>query len=163
MEDFDNYIADNFRDVVPGGLYLDYNGEAAGLNPAPLLAYRINGNLGYAALAKNVMDSYLLNTTINADFSTFALPFVGSTGDSLQLVIYTGLAMSAYVGFFALYPTFERRGNIRALHYSNGLRPAPLWLAYGLFDAFFVAIVAIIATSLLTSVSLARRRAMPQG
>ena len=163
LEEFDNYIADNFRDVVPGGLYLDYNGEAGGLTPAPLLAYRINGNLGYAALAKNVMDSYLLNTTINADFSTFALPFVGSTGDSLQLVIYTGLAMSAYVGFFALYPTFERRSNIRALHYSNGLRPAPLWLAYGLFDAFFVAVVAIIATSLLTSVSLAGRRAMPQG
>ncbi|KAI4288983.1 MAG: hypothetical protein L6R35_001753 [Caloplaca aegaea] len=130
LGEFNNYIADNFRDVVPGGLYLDYNGEAAGVTPAPLLAYRINGNLGYSALAKTVMDSYLMNTTIDADFSTFALPFIGSTGDSLQLVIYTGLAMSAYIGFFALYPTFERRSNIRALHYSNGLRPAPLWLAY---------------------------------
>ncbi|KAL9018938.1 MAG: hypothetical protein Q9185_003772 [Variospora sp. 1 TL-2023] len=130
LGEFKNYIADNFRDVVPGGLYLDYNGEAAGVTPAPLLAYRINGNLGYSALAKTVMDSYLMNTTIDADFSTFALPFIGSTGDSLQLVIYTGLAMSAYIGFFALYPTFERRSNIRALHYSNGLRPAPLWLAY---------------------------------
>ncbi|KAL8962590.1 MAG: hypothetical protein Q9193_001032 [Seirophora villosa] len=154
FEDFNNYVADNFRDVVPGGLYLDYNGEAAGITPAPLLAYRINGNLGYSALAKNVMDSYLMNTTINADFSTFALPFIGSTGDSLQLVIYTGLAMSAYIGFFALYPTFERRSNIRALHYSNGLRPAPLWLAYGLFDAIFVAIVAIVTTSLFISYAL---------
>ncbi|KAI4086325.1 MAG: hypothetical protein LQ344_007648 [Seirophora lacunosa] len=153
FEDFNNYVADNFRDVVPGGLYLDYNGEAAGISPAPLLAYRINGNLGYSALAKNVMDSYLMNTTINADFSTFALPFIGSTGDSLQLVIYTGLAMSAYIGFFALYPTFERRSNIRALHYSNGLRPAPLWLAYGLFDAIFVAIVAIVTTSLFISMA----------
>ncbi|KAL8833631.1 MAG: hypothetical protein Q9176_007899 [Flavoplaca citrina] len=151
--EFNNYIADNFRDVVPGGLYLDYNGEAAGVIPAPLLAYRINGNLGYSALAKTVMDSYLMNTTIDADFSTFALPFIGSTGDSLQLVIYTGLAMSAYIGFFALYPTFERRSNIRALHYSNGLRPAPLWLAYGLFDAFFVALVAIITTSIFTSMA----------
>ncbi|KAL8658095.1 MAG: hypothetical protein Q9226_001273 [Calogaya cf. arnoldii] len=154
LGDFNTYIADNFRDVVPGGSYLDYNGEAATTASAPLLAYRINGNLGYSALAKNMMDSYLMNTTINADFSTFALPFIGSTGDSLQLVIYTGLAMSAYVGFFALYPTFERRSNIRALHYSNGLRPAPLWLAYGLFDAFFVAVVAIITTSLFTSVGL---------
>ncbi|KAL8867657.1 MAG: hypothetical protein Q9174_005517, partial [Haloplaca sp. 1 TL-2023] len=151
LGDFNNYIADNFRNVVPGGLYLDYTGEAAGVASAPLLAYRINGNLGYAALAKTVMDSYLMNTTIDANFSTFALPFIGSTGDSLQLVIYTGLAMSAYIGFFALYPTFERRSNIRALHYSNGLRPAPLWLAYGLFDAFFVALVAIITTSIFTS------------
>ena len=154
LGDFNSYIADNFRDVVPGGLYLDYNGEAAGVASAPLLAYRINGNLGYSALAKIVMDSYLMNTTIHADFSTFALPFIGSTGDSLQLVIYTGLAMSAYIGFFALYPTFERRSNIRALHYSNGLRPAPLWLAYGLFDAFFVAVVAIITASIFTSVGL---------
>ncbi|KAI4190445.1 MAG: hypothetical protein LQ346_004915 [Caloplaca aetnensis] len=46
LADFNTYIADNFRDVVPGGLYLDYNGEAAGNTPAPLLAYRINGNLG---------------------------------------------------------------------------------------------------------------------
>ncbi|KAL8919554.1 MAG: hypothetical protein Q9208_006746 [Pyrenodesmia sp. 3 TL-2023] len=153
LGDFNSYIADRFRDVVPGGLYLDYNGGAAGISSAPLLAYRINGNLGYSALAKSLMDSYLMNTTINAGFSTFALPFLPATGDSLQLVIYTGLAMSAYVGFFALYPTFERRSNIRALHYSNGLRPAPLWLAYGLFDAFFVAIVAIIATALFTSMA----------
>lgn len=60
-----------------------------------------------------------MNTTINARFSTFALPLIRSTGDSLQLVIYTGLAMSVYVSFFALYPTFERRSNIRALHYSK--------------------------------------------
>ena len=162
LGDFNQYIADNFRDVVPGGLYFNYNGGAVESTPVPLMAYRINGNLGYSALAKNVMDSYLMNTTINADFSTFALPFIGSTGDSLQLVIYTGLAMSAYVGFFALYPTFERLSNIRALHYSNGLRPAPLWLAYSIFDAFFVAIIAIVTTSIFTSVSWTRCFAFPQ-
>lgn len=150
--DFRQYVSDNFRDVVPGGFYL---GDGVGDNPtAPLMAYRINGNIGYAALAKNVLDSYLMGITINAEFSNFALPFVGSTGDSLQLVLYITFAMCAYTAFFALYPTFERLSNIRALHYSNGVRPAPLWLAYWLFDAFFAIIVAIVSVALLASVSV---------
>lgn len=148
--DFRTYVSDNFRDVVPGGFYL---GEDIGPNPAPLMAYRINGNIGYAAMAKNILDSYLMGITINAEFSNFALPFVGSTGDSLQLVLYITFAMCAYTAFFALYPTFERLSNIRALHYSNGVRPAPLWLAYWLFDAFFAIVVAVISIALLASVS----------
>lgn len=150
-EDFRTYVSDNFRDVAPGGFYL---GEDVGPNPAPLMAYRINGNIGYAALAKNILDSYLTGITINAEFSNFALPFVGSTGDSLQLVLYITFAMCAYTAFFALYPTFERLSNIRALHYSNGVRPAPLWLAYWLFDAFFAIIVAVVSVALLATVSL---------
>ena len=150
-EEFRTYVSDNFRDVVPGGFYL---GEDIGPNPAPLMAYRINGNIGYAALAKNLMDSYLTGITINAEFSNFALPFVGSTGDSLQLVLYITFAMCAYTAFFALYPTFERLSNIRALHYSNGVRPAPLWLAYWLFDAFFAIVVAVVSVALLATVIL---------
>jgi ATP-binding cassette subfamily A (ABC1) protein 3 len=148
--DFRTYVSDNFRDVVPGGFYI---GEDIGPNPAPLMAYRVNGNIGYAAMAKNVLDSYLMGITINAEFSNFALPFIGSTGDSLQLVLYITFSMCAYTAFFALYPTFERLSNIRALHYSNGVRPAPLWLAYWLFDATFAIVVAIVSTALLASVS----------
>jgi ABC-type multidrug transport system ATPase subunit len=149
--EFRSYVSDNFRDVVPGGFYV---GEDIGPNPAPLMAYRINGNIGYAALAKNILDSYLTGITINAEFSNFALPFVGGTGDSLQLVLYITFAMCAYTAFFALYPTFERLSNIRALHYSNGVRPAPLWLAYWLFDAFFAIIVAVVSVALLATVAL---------
>jgi ABC-type multidrug transport system ATPase subunit len=147
--EFRSYVSDNFRDVVPGGFYI---GEDTGLNSAPLMAYRINGNIGYAALAKNILDSYLTGITINAEFSNFALPFVGGTGDSLQLVLYITFAMCAYTAFFALYPTFERLTNIRALHYSNGVRPAPLWLAYWLFDAFFAIVVAVVSVALLATV-----------
>lgn len=147
--DFQTYITDNFRTVVPGGFYLGDSAEAV-----PVMTYRINGNPGYSALAKNVIDSYLLNTTIIADFTTFALPFAGSTGDSLQLVLYFGFAMCAYPAFFALYPTFERLGNIRSLHYSNGVRPATLWLAYLTFDMVFVLVVSVVTIVLFTSVSI---------
>lgn len=44
---FEDYIHDNFREVVPGGFYLGDNATTP-----PLLAYRVNGNPGYAALAK---------------------------------------------------------------------------------------------------------------
>ncbi|RMY79480.1 hypothetical protein D0863_00083 [Hortaea werneckii] len=149
---YQDYIANNFRDVVPGGFYLDVDiPEAAG--QAPLMSYRLNDGLGYAAIAKTLIDQYLTGTTINAEFSTFALPFVGSTGDSLQLVLYITLAMCAYSGFFALYPTFERLANIRNLHYSNGIRPAPLWLAYWLFDGGFAVVVAVVSVAMFGSLS----------
>ena len=148
LEDFQAFTEANFRDVMPGGFYLGDNGTAA-----PLLSYRIDGGLGYAGLAKNIIDSILLNTTIVVDFSTFALPLIGATGDSLQLVLYFGFAMCAYPAFFALYPAFERIGNIRALHYSNGVRPGPLWLSYTIFDSVFVVIVSVLTVVVFTSVS----------
>ena len=57
---------------------------------------------------------------------------------------------AVYPAFFALYPTLEKRRRIRALEYSNGVRAAPLWLAYLLFDTIFVFIVSIICTVLLS-------------
>jgi ATP-binding cassette, subfamily A (ABC1), member 3 len=148
FNEFQSYIQNNYRDVMPGGVYLGDNATAP-----PLLAYRIDGSLSYAAIAKNLIDSLVLNTTILFEYSTFALPIAGSTGDSLQLVMYFGFAMCAYPAFFALYPTFERIGNIRALHYSNGVRPAALWLAYTLYDTGFVILISVLAIVVLTSVS----------
>ena len=40
--------------------------------------------------------------------------------------------MCVFPALFALYPTQERLNNVRALHYSNGIRAIPLWLAYTL-------------------------------
>ncbi|KAK3699031.1 hypothetical protein LTR37_016635 [Vermiconidia calcicola] len=147
LPEFNSYIRNNFRDVAPGGFYLGDNATSP-----PLMAYRINGNPGYSALAKNLADSYLTGVTINADFSTFALPFTGSTGDSLQAVLYISLALSTYPAFFALYPTFERLANVRALHYSGGgVRPVSLWLAYLLFDGIIVLLTSVVVIALLTS------------
>lgn len=118
------------------------------------MAYRINGNPGYAALAMNIMDSAIIGDRIDAEFSTFALPITGSTGDSLQFILYMSLAMCAYPAFLALYPTLERLRNVKALQYSSGVRPAPLWLAYWMFDAITVIIISIASIVLLTTVSV---------
>lgn len=44
----------------------------------------------------------------------------------------------------------ERIRNIRSVQYSNGVRSAPLWLAYLLFDGILVLLVSIVAFILLT-------------
>lgn len=51
-----------------------------------------------------------------------------------------------YPAFFALYPTLERIRNVRALQYSNGVRPSPMWFSYILFDSIFVLIIAATCT-----------------
>jgi ATP-binding cassette, subfamily A (ABC1), member 3 len=143
---FQAYIHENFRDVAPGGFYLHPNDTT-------LMSYRINGNPGYAGLAKNLADSFLSGVTINADFSTFALPFTGSTGDSLQLILYITLGLCVYPAFLALYPTYERLSNVRALHYTSSVRPASLWLAYATFDGLVALIMAVVVIAIMTGIS----------
>jgi ATP-binding cassette, subfamily A (ABC1), member 3 len=131
--DWTSYIQQNYQVVSPGGLWLGNTSS-----DHPTIAYRADGGLYYAAATLSVSNSYLSGIPTAATFSTFALPILPSTGDSLQLIVYFGLAMAIVPGLFALYPSYERLRNIRALQYSNGVRPAPLWLAHLAFDAFFV-------------------------
>jgi len=147
LDEFQSFIRDHFRFVVPGGLYVD-----DGSDKLPLMAYRINGGLGFSAVAKSTFDSLLLNTTIQASFSTFSLPLPPNTGDTLQLTIYFGLAMAAYPGIFALYPSYERLRNIKALNLSNGIHPGPQWLAHLGFDLFFVIIVSVVTLVIFVTV-----------
>ena len=60
--------------------------------------------------------------------------------------------MTTYAAIFGLYPTIERQQNIRALHYSNGLRALPLWIAYTTFDFCFVLIASVITVVILSVV-----------
>jgi ATP-binding cassette subfamily A (ABC1) protein 3 len=87
---------------------------------------------------QNILDVMLTNISIGTQYSSFDIPWAPSTGKSLQLVVYFGLAMAASTGFFSLYPTVERTRNIRGLEYSNGVRSLPLWLAYVMFDFLIV-------------------------
>lgn len=52
--------------------------------------------------------------------------------------------MAVYPAFFGLYPNIERTRQVRALHYSNGVRPLPLWLSYLLFDFSFVIVLSTV-------------------
>jgi ATP-binding cassette, subfamily A (ABC1), member 3 len=55
-----------------------------------------------------------------------------------------------YPAFFALYPTYEKTRQVRALQYSNGIRTMPLWTSYALFDFLFVIVIAAACTIIIS-------------
>jgi ATP-binding cassette subfamily A (ABC1) protein 3 len=140
LAEFNEYINNNFSIIRPAGFFL-------GDESSPTtLAYRGNGGVYNGVFGQNILDTVLSNISISTQYSEFDVPWAPSTGDSLQLVVYFGLAMAAYPGFFSLYPTFERTRKIRELEYSNGVRSLPLWLAYMGFDLLFVLVISALST-----------------
>ncbi|KAF6823303.1 ABC transporter [Colletotrichum musicola] len=138
---FQSTIIDRRIETLPGGLWLGDN------SVLPTIAYIANFNgLVNPLLAQGLMNMLLSNVTVAMSWAPFATPWNPDTGNSLQFLIYTGIALSAYPGFFALYPSLERRQMVRSLQYSNGVRPLPLWLAYLAFDFTIV----IASTTLIT-------------
>ncbi|KAK7741985.1 hypothetical protein SLS53_004568 [Cytospora paraplurivora] len=148
IDEFEGYVSDNYHDVKPGGFFLQPSQE-----PEAVIAYVGDGAVTYGLVTLNALDNVLSNTSIATSFQSFAVPFSPSAGKTLQLILYFGLAMSVYPAFFALYPCVERLRNVRALHYSNGIRAAPLWLAYLIFDVLFVLIVSAVVIGILVGAS----------
>lgn len=148
LDEFNRYISDNFHDVTPGGIFL---------RPSPdteaTMAYIGDGSIVYGLITQNALNNALEQTSITTSYQSFAVPFAPSAGKTLQLILYFGLAMCVYPAFFALYPCVERLRNVRALHYSNGIRAAPLWLAYLIFDFMFVLIVSAVTIGIFVGVS----------
>ncbi|KAI9825711.1 MAG: hypothetical protein M1826_006895 [Phylliscum demangeonii] len=145
LDAFNNEIHRRYANVTPGGFFLGNPGEA------PTFAYKGDVAVYTAVLAQNSIDRLLTNISIETQYAAFDFPVFNDTGSTLQLIIYFCLAMSAYPAFFALYPTFERNRNIRALHYSNGVRSLPLWLAYLAFDFCFVLPASVLAVVILAA------------
>lgn len=149
LDAFNDYIAANYSSALPGGFFLNGTGT-------PTFAYRGNYVMSYAILTQNLMDNSLLGSLpIVTTYQAFDVPWAPSAGKTLQFILYFGLAMSAYPGFFALYPTIERLGKVRALHWSNGVRAFPLWLAYTMFDFIFVLVVSAVAVIIFSAASSA--------
>jgi ABC-type multidrug transport system ATPase subunit len=146
--EFTNYIAANYANVTPGGVYL---GDSLW---QPTIAWKgDNANFPLAAITQNVLDRLLTGIPINTGFAFFDIPSMPDFFDILQLIVYFGLAMSVYPAFFALYPTIERLRSVRGLHFSNGVRALSLWLAYISFDFCLVVASSVIAIIIFRVVS----------
>lgn len=139
LDEFNNYISTNFHNVTPGGFFLQPNQD-----PEAVMAYIGDGDVTFGLVTLNALSNVLEGTSITTSYQSFAVPFAPSAGKTLQLILYFGLAMAVYPAFFALYPCVERLRNVRALHYSNGIRAGPLWLAYLTFDFMFVLIISAV-------------------
>lgn len=146
LDEFNDFIQARFHNVTPGGFFLQENAP-------PLMAYLGNGGIIGGLVTLAALDDTLTGIPISTQYQQFAVPFAPGMGKTLQLILYFGLAMSVYPAFFALYPTVERLRKVRALHYSNGIRAAPLWLAYLIFDFCFVVLISAVVTGIFVGVS----------
>jgi ATP-binding cassette subfamily A (ABC1) protein 3 len=146
LDEFNDYVDTMFHNITPGGFFLVENGPAQ-------MAYLGSGGVVGGLVTLNALDNILTDVPISTQYQQFAVPFAPNMGDTLQLILYFGLAMSVYPALFALYPTQERLRNVRALHYSNGIRAVPLWLAYTSFDFIFVLIISGVTTAIFVGAS----------
>ncbi|MCJ1394121.1 hypothetical protein MMC18_006999 [Xylographa bjoerkii] len=147
LAEFNTYIARNYANVTPGGFYLGDH------NSPPTFAYQGDGDIALATITQNALDTLLTNISIASQYQTFDIPWQADQGSTLQFCVYLGLAMAIYPSFFALYPCVERLRNVRALHYSNGVRSLPLWLAYIAWDYVFVLAGAVVSIIILRAVN----------
>ncbi|KAJ6002156.1 hypothetical protein N7522_007383 [Penicillium canescens] len=148
LPDFTNYIETHQANVTPGGIWL---GDSSS---KPTFAWKgNNNNFVLAALTQNAMNNLLSNTSIGFQYQSFDIPWQSDVGKMLQLLVYFGLASAVYPALFALYPTIERLRNVRALHYSNGVRPLPLWLAYLCFDFCIVLLASVLGIIIFRAAS----------
>ncbi|KAK9480821.1 hypothetical protein V1514DRAFT_288489 [Lipomyces japonicus] len=150
FEEFYAYLSANYSSVFPGGLFL---------TSPPTIAFRVNGGsklsqavkgIVYAPMMLNMLDNVLANGSyeIVTTYSPFQIPWISSTGNLLQFIVYFSLAMATYPALVSLYPTTERLRKVRALHYSNGLRVLPLWVSHVFFDSVIVLVSAAICVAI---------------
>lgn len=148
FEEFRSYIDHNFANVTPGGVYF---GDSS--SPPTFAWNGDRGSLVLPAITQNVLDMFLTNVSIGFQYQPFDIPRMPDASKILQLITYLNLAMAVYPAFFALYPTVERLRNVRALHYSSGVRSLALWMAYLGFDFCIVAITSAFAVIIFRAVS----------
>lgn len=61
-------------------------------------------------------------------------PYTSVFGKATLWVVFFGLAMALWPTFAAIYPTWEKASQVRANQYSNGAKPAGLWLGHLFFE-----------------------------
>jgi ABC-type multidrug transport system ATPase subunit len=147
-DEFNSAVVQYRKNITPAGIWL---GDDHSL---PTVVYKGDGaEIIDAWFGGWVMDMLLTNSTIASTYIFFDTPFVPDMGNSLQLLVYVGLALCAAPAFFSLYPNLERRRNVRGLQYSNGVKPLPLWLAYTAFDFAIVLAGAVISIALFAGLA----------
>ena len=148
-EDFQAYVSGHRKNIT-SGLWLG-DDTSSGRNAT--IAWVANLFITSCLTTQQFLDIFQTNISIATTWQPFEVPFAPGTGNSLNLIIYMGIAFSCFPGFFSLYPSNERRRFVRGLQYSNGVRPLPLWMAYLLFDFMFALVVAAVVTAVWAGVS----------
>lgn len=140
LEGTSDYASPGGISLIPGNYSIGYQADD-------------NGGIQFATILLNLFTNLLSNGSprIITNFSPFQVPWVQSSGSSLQFVAYVGLGLAVAPAFAALYPTYERLSRVRAMQYSNGTRVIPLWLSHLLFNLPFLIFMSVIIVGIINS------------
>lgn len=89
-------------------------------------------------------------TEIVSASDVFAKTPKPSINSGISYAIFFCLVMAIYPAAFVLYPAMEKSRKVRSIAYANGVRPAPLWVAYGLFDFMFVLVISLVLSIIMS-------------
>jgi hypothetical protein len=141
-EQLESFVHTNSKNLSYGGAIW------AGNDSKPLVAYEASNSAVSSALL-NLVNQVRSGVTMKGYLSELTSYSKPEGEQSFFWITVFCLVHALYPAFFSLYPTYERRSQVRALQYSNGIRPFPILVSYWLFDAIFVIIIAAVCTPLI--------------
>ncbi|KAI0385976.1 P-loop containing nucleoside triphosphate hydrolase protein [Hypomontagnella monticulosa] len=143
----ENFVRDDSYNIsYGGGLWL-------GNDSTPLIVADATSGANAACSLMNLANQIRSNTSVAGYTSQLVSYHQAEGGQSMFYVTIFCLLQMLYPAFFSLYPTYERRSQVRALQYSNGIRPFPLLFSYWMFDFVFVLIIAAGCTAMIAPIA----------
>ncbi|KAI0538264.1 hypothetical protein GGR58DRAFT_312330 [Xylaria digitata] len=143
-QELENFVHTHSRNISYGGAMWVTN------NSKPFIAYDPSDSHSGSRML-NLANQVRSGVRIEGNLSEFTSYNQANGGNSVIWITIFCLVQALYPAFFSLYPTYERRSQVRALQYSNGIRPFSTIFSYWVFDSFFVIVVAAVCTALIAS------------
>ncbi|KAI8632504.1 hypothetical protein F5Y19DRAFT_421495 [Xylariaceae sp. FL1651] len=143
-QQLENFVHTNHTNLSYGGGIWAANGSK------PLVTYDAS-NVFISSSLLNLVNQVRSGVPIEGSLSQLTTYHQPDGGNSVIWITIFCLVQALYPAFFSLYPTYEKRSQVRALQYSNGIRPFPTLFSYWIFDFFFVIIISVVCTVLISS------------
>ncbi|GKT48377.1 ABC transporter A family member 2 [Colletotrichum spaethianum] len=137
LDEFMNYLNENRAGVLPGGIFMESN------TSNPVIASFAEHGVNDGMILFNLYSQIHSGSEITASYGTMGETPARSANSGMFYAVFFCLIQAVYPAAFALYPSIEKSRKVRAVGYANGVRRAPLWVAYALFDFFFVSVISI--------------------
>ncbi|KAH8174777.1 ABC transporter domain-containing protein [Sarocladium implicatum] len=138
-----DYVNKNRDAMYFGGIWAPKDGP-------PTIMYPADANAPTRGMALlNLANQAISGVNMTAAVGEFRVYESPQASNALFYIVVIGLLQAFYPSFFAIYPAYERKTQVRSLQYSNGIRPAPLLAAYLTFDFIFAIVVAAVVSALI--------------
>ncbi|KAK7423502.1 hypothetical protein QQX98_000959 [Neonectria punicea] len=144
FDDFIQHVRNKSDQITPGALHMGDKSNT------PTFAYNAELGPDVAMLMQNLWSQLHSRIPIALSFAYFSSTIPMDSGLGLVPAILLTTLHIFYPAFFALYPAYERLQKVRALQYSNSVRPCPLWTSHILVDLFFVLIISALSTVIIS-------------